>query len=60
MSDYGALLRCKPLVWLDHTARLVPHIASRLLGVNREIIPSHILNKKRLPTYAGGRSILRT
>ncbi len=43
MSDYGALLRCKPLVWLDHTARLVPHIASRLLGLNREVIPSHIL-----------------
>ncbi len=41
--DSGALLRCKPVVWLGHAARLAPHIASRLPGSHREVIPCHIL-----------------
>ena len=42
-SDLGALRRYKSLMWLGHTARFAPSIASQLRRPNVELVTDHIL-----------------
>ena len=46
-SDLGALRRYKSLMWLSHTARFAPGIASQLWRPNAKLIADHILTRLR-------------
>ncbi len=45
LADVGALIRCKPLVWLAKQ-RLAPHSASQLLGAHGRVTSRYILETR--------------